>query len=66
MAGGETALRTAGGGGRGTEGAAGWGREGDDYGRPDVRRLQAGLEPSNGEKWGLSQWLRAHGQASAN
>jgi len=30
----------------------------DPAGRPDRRTLHAGLPPTSGEKWILSQWIR--------
>jgi hypothetical protein len=38
----------------------------DGQGEPDFRTLHAGLEPSRGEKWVLSQWLRSQAYATAN
>jgi hypothetical protein len=38
----------------------------DGLGDPDFRTLHAGLEPSRGEKWVLSQWLRAQVHPTAN
>ena len=33
-------------------------RNADDVGKPDRRMLHAGLAPTSGEKWLLSQWIR--------
>ena len=38
----------------------------DAYGRPDLRTLHAGLPPTRGEKWLLSQFLRNQPQPWMN
>ncbi len=43
---------------RGAKGDALFFRNVDAAGRPDPRTLHAGLPPSSGEKWVLSQWMR--------
>jgi hypothetical protein len=37
----------------------------DSNGRPEQRTLHAGLQPTRGEKWVLSQWMRSRSQPSA-
>jgi prolyl 4-hydroxylase len=66
FAGGETDFPTLGWRFKGAKGDAVLFYNVDSYGQPDLRTLHAGLEPSSGEKWVLSQWLRAHVLATAN
>lgn len=37
----------------------------DANSHPDQRTLHAGLQPTRGEKWVLSQWMRRHSQPAA-
>jgi hypothetical protein len=37
----------------------------DGLGQPDPRALHAGLPPTRGQKWVLSQWMRSHVQPIA-
>lgn len=56
--GGETAFPAVGLSFRGTRGDALFFANVDRQGNPELRSLHAGLPPTSGEKWILSQWIR--------